>query len=81
MAMTNTADIIYYNIQTPEWEPHVRIVRRLDPRTGLYKLTGCIRKGDERKLASLYVVVTVLRAGHIDLCSSVMLSYIVVCVV
>lgn len=42
--LSNESDAIYYDIQTPEWVPNLTTVRRLDPRTGMYELTGSIRK-------------------------------------
>lgn len=40
--VSNETDTIYYDIQTPEWEPHMTTVRRLDRRTGKYEITAVI---------------------------------------
>ncbi|KAN0073761.1 hypothetical protein V8E55_012015 [Tylopilus felleus] len=53
--VSNATDVIYYDVQTPEWEPHLTTVRRLDPRTGMYELTGSVRsEGDKPVAVSLY---------------------------
>ncbi|KAG8217123.1 amino acid permease-domain-containing protein [Butyriboletus roseoflavus] len=53
--VSNETDAIYYDIQTPEWEPHLTTVRRLDPRMGMYELTGSIRSDADKPVAvSLY---------------------------
>lgn len=53
--VSNATDVIYYDIQTPEWEPHLTTVRRLDHRTGLYELAGSIRNEvDKPASVSLY---------------------------
>ncbi|KAH0830171.1 amino acid permease-domain-containing protein [Lanmaoa asiatica] len=53
--VSNETDAIYYDIQTPEWESQLTTVRRLDPRTGMYELTGSIRSEADRPVAvSLY---------------------------
>ncbi|KAI5993912.1 hypothetical protein EDD15DRAFT_2166747 [Pisolithus albus] len=41
--ISNATDTIYYDIQTPENEPQLTIIRRLDTRTNRYNLTGTIQ--------------------------------------
>ncbi|KAF8129241.1 hypothetical protein EV363DRAFT_1432646 [Boletus edulis] len=53
--VSSATDVIYFDIRTPEWEPHLTTVRRLDHRTGLYELTASIRnEGDKPVAVSLY---------------------------
>ncbi|KIJ63365.1 hypothetical protein HYDPIDRAFT_29617 [Hydnomerulius pinastri MD-312] len=53
--ISNATDAIYYDIQTPEWEPQLTTVRRLDSRTGTYELTGSIRNQADKPVAvSMY---------------------------
>jgi len=53
--ISNASDAIYFDIQTPEWEPHLMTVRRLDPRTETYELTGCVRHQADKPVAvSMY---------------------------
>ncbi|KAG9318052.1 hypothetical protein JVU11DRAFT_116 [Chiua virens] len=53
--VSNASDAIYYDIQTPKWEPHLTTVRRLDSRTGMYDLTGSIRNEMNKPVAvSMY---------------------------
>lgn len=48
---SNATDVVYYDIQTPEWEPHLTTVRRLDPRTGMYEFTGSVRNELDKPVA------------------------------
>lgn len=41
--ISNATDTVYYDIQTPEHEPHLTTTQRLDSRTNRYNLTGTIR--------------------------------------
>ncbi|KAI6017548.1 hypothetical protein BKA83DRAFT_4042141 [Pisolithus microcarpus] len=41
--ISNATDTIYYDIQTPENELQLTIIRRLDTRTNRYNLTGTIQ--------------------------------------
>ncbi|KIN93585.1 hypothetical protein M404DRAFT_487705 [Pisolithus tinctorius Marx 270] len=41
--ISNATDTIYYDIQTPEHEPHLTTIQRLDSRTNRYNLTGTIQ--------------------------------------
>ncbi|KAF8549797.1 hypothetical protein OG21DRAFT_1420717 [Imleria badia] len=53
--VSNATDVVYYDIQTPEWEPHLTTVRRLDPRTGMYEPTGSVRNEADKPIAvSMY---------------------------
>lgn len=53
--VSNDTDTIYYDIQTPEWEPNSTTVRRLDRHTGRYELTGKILSEANKPTAvSLY---------------------------
>ncbi|KAF9239127.1 hypothetical protein BU15DRAFT_74822 [Melanogaster broomeanus] len=49
--ISNVTDAIYYDIQTPEWEPHLTTVRRLDSRTGTYEVCGSIRNQVNKPVA------------------------------
>ncbi|KIK96685.1 hypothetical protein PAXRUDRAFT_24976 [Paxillus rubicundulus Ve08.2h10] len=53
--ISSVSDAIYFDIQTPEWEPHLMTVRRLDPRAGTYELTACVRNQADKQVAvSMY---------------------------
>ncbi|KAI6004900.1 hypothetical protein EDD15DRAFT_1024010 [Pisolithus albus] len=43
ITISNETDTIYYDVQTPENEPQLTIIRRLDTRTSRYKLIRSIQ--------------------------------------
>ncbi|KAF9228856.1 hypothetical protein BS17DRAFT_690563 [Gyrodon lividus] len=53
--ISNVSDAIYYDIQTPEWEPHLTTVRRLEARTGTYEPIARVRNQADKPVAvSMY---------------------------
>ncbi|KAH7890090.1 hypothetical protein F5I97DRAFT_635898 [Phlebopus sp. FC_14] len=53
--ISNESDTIYYDIQTPVWEPDMTTVRRLPSINASFELTGQIRnEGDKPVSVSMY---------------------------
>ncbi|KAI0792684.1 hypothetical protein C8Q75DRAFT_750891 [Abortiporus biennis] len=53
VVISNSSDVIYYEIVTPKWEKHTTKISRLDPNTRQFDLIGELQNDEESKPVSM----------------------------